>query len=226
MISDEGYVVSIWKDPDWTSNDIIRFLKPQVKPLKIGHAGTLDPFASGILIVCIGKMTKKVSFFMNEEKEYLVKIKFGKRTDTLDRTGKVTKKKKYIQYSDDKLLKVLNSYIGDIDQIPPMYSALKKDGKRLYELARNGISIDRKPRKITIKNIDLIQNGNDFIIINVVCGKGTYIRSLARDLAQDLNTEGYVEELTRTRIGEYDKISSINVKEFKGWLQSKQHSMN
>ena len=226
MISDEGYVVSIWKDPDWTSNDIIRFLKPQVKPLKIGHAGTLDPFASGILIVCIGKMTKKVSFFMNEEKEYLVKIKFGKRTDTLDRTGKVTKKKKYIQYSDDKLLKVLNSYIGNIDQIPPMYSALKKDGKRLYELARNGISIDRKPRKITIKNIDLIQNGNDFIIINVVCGKGTYIRSLARDLAQDLNTEGYVEELTRTRIGEYDKISSINVKEFKGWLQSKQHSMN
>ena len=124
------------------------------------------------------------------------------------------------------MLKVLNSYIGDIDQIPPMYSALKKDGKRLYELARNGISIDRKPRKITIKNIDLIQNGNDFIIINVVCGKGTYIRSLARDLAQDLNTEGYVEELTRTRIGEYDKISSINVKEFKGWLQSKQHSMN
>ena len=226
MISDEGYVVSIWKDPDWTSNDIIRFLKPQVKPLKIGHAGTLDPFASGILIVCIGKMTKKVSFFMSEEKEYLVKIKFGKRTDTLDRTGKVTKKKKYIQYSDDKLLKVLNSYIGDIDQIPPMFSALKKDGKRLYELARNGISIDRKPRKITIKNIDLIQNGNDFIIINVVCGKGTYIRSLARDLAQDLNTEGYVEELTRTRIGEYDKISSINVKEFKGWLQSKQHSMN
>ena len=226
MISKEGYVVSIWKDPDWTSNDIIRFLKPQVKPLKIGHAGTLDPFASGILIVCIGKMTKKVSFFMDEEKEYLVKIKFGKRTDTLDKTGKVTKKKKYIQCSNDKLSKVLNSYIGYIDQIPPMYSALKKDGKRLYELARKGISIERNPRKIRIKNIDLIQNGNDFVIINVLCGKGTYIRSLARDLAQDLNTEGYVEELTRTRIGKYDKTSSINVKEFKDWLQSKQHSMN
>ena len=226
MISNEGYVVSIWKDPDWTSNDIIRFLKPQVKPLKIGHAGTLDPFASGILIVCIGKMTKKVSFFMDEEKEYLVKIKFGKRTDTLDKTGKITKKKKYTQYSDDALLKVLNSYIGDIDQIPPMYSALKKDGKRLYELARKGINVERNPRTIRIKNIDLIQNGNDFIVINVLCGKGTYIRSLARDLAQDLNTEGYVEELTRTRIGEYDKISSINVKEFKDWLQSKQHSMS
>ena len=107
-----------------------------------------------------------------------------------------------------------------------MFSALKKDGKRLYELARKGITVDRKPRKINIKNIDLMENGKDFIIINVTCGKGTYIRSLARDLALDLNTEGYVEELTRTRIGEYDKSSSINVKEFKDWLQSKQHSMN
>ena len=226
MISDTGFVVSIWKDPDWTSNDIIRFLKPQVKPLKIGHAGTLDPFASGVLVVCIGKMTKKVSFFMNEEKEYLVKIKFGKRTDTLDCTGKVTKEKKYNQCSDDYLLKIFDSYIGEINQIPPMFSALKKEGKRLYELARKGITIKRNPRKIIIKNIDLIENGTDFIIINVTCGKGTYIRSLARDLALDLNTEGYVEELIRTRVGEYDKSSSINVKEFKDWLQSKQHSMN
>ena len=226
MISNDGYIVSIWKDPDWTSNDIIRFLKPQVKPLKIGHAGTLDPFASGILIVCVGKMTKKVSFFMDEEKEYLVKIKFGKRTDTLDCTGKVTKEKKYNQSTDENLLKVFDSYLGEINQIPPMFSALKKDGKRLYELARKGITVDRKPRKINIKNIDLMENGKDFIIINVTCGKGTYIRSLARDLAQDLNTEGYVEELTRTRIGEYDKSSSINVKEFKDWLQSKQHLTN
>ncbi len=226
MISDNGYIVSIWKEPDWTSNDIIKFLKPQVRPLKIGHAGTLDPFASGVLIVCVGKMTKKVSFFMEEEKEYTVKIKFGKRTDTLDLTGKVINKKKYVQLDDKNLLKVLNNFIGKINQIPPMYSALKQNGKRLYSLARKGIIVDREPRKVRIKKIDLIENNEDNIIIKVLCGKGTYIRSLARDLAHKLNTEGYVEELTRNRIGEYDQNSSINVKEFKDWLQSKQHLMN
>tara|TARA_A100001011_G_scaffold229353_1_gene237477 strand:- start:1938 stop:2618 length:681 start_codon:yes stop_codon:yes gene_type:complete len=226
MISDNGYIVSIWKEPDWTSNDIIKFLKPQVRPLKIGHAGTLDPFASGVLIVCVGKMTKKVSFFMEEEKEYTVKIKFGKRTDTLDLTGKVINEKKYVQLDDKNLLKVLNNFIGKINQIPPMYSALKQNGKRLYSLARKGIIVDREPRKVRIKKIDLIENNEDNIIIKVLCGKGTYIRSLARDLAHKLNTEGYVEELTRNRIGEYDQNSSINVKEFKDWLQSKQHLMN
>ena len=148
MISDNGYIVSIWKEPDWTSNDIIKFLKPQVRPLKIGHAGTLDPFASGVLIVCVGKMTKKVSFFMEEEKEYTVKIKFGKRTDTLDLTGKVINQKKYVKLDDKKLLKVLNSFIGKINQIPPMYSALKQNGQRLYSLARKGITVDREPRKV------------------------------------------------------------------------------
>ena len=226
MISDNGYIVSIWKEPDWTSNDIIKFLKPQVRPLKIGHAGTLDPFASGVLIVCVGKMTKKVSFFMEEEKEYTVKIKFGKRTDTLDLTGKVINEKKYVQLDDKKLLKVLNNFIGKINQIPPMYSALKQNGKRLYSLARKGITVDREPRKVRIKKIDLIENNKDNIIIKVLCGKWTYIRSLARDLAHKLNTEGYVEELTRNRIGEYDQNSSINVREFKDWLQSKQHLMN
>jgi tRNA pseudouridine55 synthase len=219
----DGYIMSIWKQPDWTSNDIIKYLKPFIRPLKVGHAGTLDPFAEGVLVLCVGKMTKSVSLMMDCEKEYIVNIIFGKRTDTLDLTGKITKIKECKPLKLNNIKSALELFKGETYQIPPMFSALRQKGKRLYTLARKGISVKREPRKIIIHNIELISY-NDFTIkIKVICGKGTYIRSLARDIGHKLDTEAYVESLIRTRVGSYDKKASIDAEDFKVWLQSQQH---
>ena len=226
MIDKSGYIVSIWKEPDWTSNDVIKYLKPFIRPLKVGHAGTLDPFAEGVLVLCTGSMTKEVSNVMNYQKEYMVDIQFGKRTDTLDCTGKITEVKQCQHLQEDNVRHILNQFIGEINQIPPMYSALKYKGKRLYALARKGIAVKREPRKIFISNIQLISSNSDSISIQVECGKGTYIRSLARDVAHKLDTEGYVKKLVRTRIGDFNKQSSINVEDFKHWLLYQQHIKN
>lgn len=226
MNNSNGYIVSVWKKPTWTSNDVIKYLKPFIRPLKVGHTGTLDPFAEGVLVLCTGKMTKKVTTIMDYEKEYLVNIQFGKRTDTLDSTGKVTVIKKYKPLDLKGVNKVLNSFKGETDQVPPMYSALKYKGKRLYSLARKGITVNRKPRKIFIHNIKLISYDDFSIKIKVLCEKGTYIRSLARDIGHKLNTEAYVESLIRTRVGYFDKKASISAEDFKVWLLSQQHIQN
>ena len=226
MENKEGYIVSVWKRPDWTSNDIIKYLKPFIRPLKVGHAGTLDPFAEGILVVCTGKMTKKVSSIMEMEKEYVVDIVLGKRTDTLDSTGKITARTKCPSLNVKIIDKVLNQFIGEIDQIPPMFSALKHKGKRMYSLARKGIKIKQNPRKIIIHSIELLSYKDNFISIKVICGKGTYIRSLARDIGHKLNTEGYVDSLVRSRVGSFDRLASISAEDLKLWLQSQQHITN
>jgi len=219
-------IVSIWKKPDWTSNDIIKYIKPFISPSKVGHAGTLDPFAEGVLVVCIGKMTKQVSKIMEFKKEYHVKIQFGHRTDTLDHTGNITKTRKYQYNSDAHIISILDTFLGEINQIPPMFSALKHKGKRLYNLARKGITIKREARKVFIESINLLKSNKNSIKISVVCGKGTYIRSLARDIAHKLGTEGYVLELIRTKVGDFNKENSINVKDFKDWLLYQRHSLN
>ena len=226
MNNNDGYIVSIWKRPDWTSNDIVKYLKPFIRPLKVGHAGTLDPFAEGVLVLCTGKMTKQVSTVMDSEKEYLVDIKCGKRTDTLDSTGEVTKIKECKPLETQKITKVLNLFKGEIDQIPPMYSALKHKGKRLYSLARKGIQVPRQARKVLINNIELLSHDDSSIRIKVLCGKGTYIRSLARDIGHKLDTEAYVQNLTRNRVGCFDKKASISAEDFKIWLLSQQHIQN
>ena len=226
MIDNNGYIISIWKKPDWTSNDVVKYVKPFIRPLKVGHAGTLDPFAEGILVLCTGKMTKQVAHIMDCNKEYLVDIKFGERTDTLDCTGKVTKIKSCKKLDRLNVENILNQFVGETYQIPPMYSALKHEGKRLYSLARKGIRVKRDPRKIFISNIQLISCSSNSISIQVECGKGTYIRSLARDIAHKLDTEGYVTKLVRTRIGEFDKQVSINVKDFKNWLLYQKNIQN
>ena len=219
----DDFIVSIWKEIDWTSNDIIRYIKPFISPLKVGHAGTLDPFAEGVLVVCIGKMTKEVNKIMELKKEYYVKIQFGARTNTLDHTGKITKTKKYTYNNESHINSILSTFLGETDQIPPMFSALKHKGQRLYNLARKGMSVKRSSRKIFIDSIDLLKNNKDSIEISVVCGKGTYIRSLARDIASKLNTEGYVLELIRTKVGAFNRENSINVKDFRDWLSYRQH---
>ena len=221
-----GYIVSIWKQSEWTSNDIIKYLKPFIRPLKVGHAGTLDPFAEGILVLCTGRMTKKVSSIMENEKEYLVDIQFGRRTDTLDPTGEITIVKECKPLSLETINEALSYFKGEINQIHPMYSALKHKGKRLYSLARKGIKVSRESRKVFIYNIELISYDASSIKIKVLCGKGTYIRSLARDIAYKLDTEGYVKKLVRTRIGCFDEQTSISAEDFKVWLLSQRHIQN
>ena len=214
-------VIPVWKPVDWTSFDVVKILRSQIKPAKVGHAGTLDPFAEGVLMLCTGKYTKQVESFMDKEKEYLAKIQLGFETDTLDPTGKVVRTADVPELSENEINIVLKEFIGKINQEPPMFSALKVNGQPLYKLARKGINIPRKNRAVTIYDIQLINFTKNTIILKVVCGRGTYIRSLAKDIAENLNTVGHLASLKRTRIGEYNQTSCITVKDLSKWISAR-----
>ena len=211
-------ILPIWKPRNITSYDVIRSIKKFIGKDKIGHCGTLDPFAEGLLIICIGKLTKEISTYMNKQKKYKAVIKLGEETDTLDCTGKVINSIKPEEISIDRIQKVLNNFIGDIKQIPPYFSAKKIHGVKLYTLARKDIFIRRRPSKVSIYNIKLESYKNNKLTLIILCGKGTYIRSLARDISYSLNTCGYLEELERMEIGAYNKDNSIKLEEVKKCL--------
>jgi len=203
QFAEQGLVLNIRKPIGWTSNDVIRFVKHRVRD-KVGHAGTLDPFADGVLLICVGKATKKVAELMALEKEYVTTIQFGMETDTLDISGVVTHKAN----GRDKLTirqvkQVMPQFIGDILQAPPTFSAIRVDGKRAYQLAREGRDVNLEKRRVKIHSIDALDMQGTRLTLKVRCSKGTYIRSLARDLAFALETAAFVRKLTRTRIGEY-----------------------
>jgi tRNA pseudouridine55 synthase len=214
-------IIPIWKPIDWTSFDVVKKIRSQIKPAKVGHTGTLDPFAEGVLILCSGDFTKKVELFMQEEKEYIAEIQLGIETDTLDRTGKIVKTANIPNLSEDKINKVLKYFIGSIMQKPPMFSALKVNGQPLYKSARKGINIPRKKRVVSIYDIELIDFSKDIIKLKVTSGKGTYIRSLAKDIAVKLNTVGHLVTLKRTRVGGYDKKNCIKVEDFPKWISAR-----
>lgn len=211
-------IVNVWKPIGWTSFDVVKKIKGIVKPSKVGHAGTLDPFAEGVLVICIGRMTKKVESLMDHEKEYIATIQLGSETDTLDTEGKVVKRAKVTPLSNKKIESILNTFLGESKQIPPMYSALKVNGKRLYELAREGKVIERKPRNIIIEEIELLENNKDSLKIRVKCGRGTYIRVLGSDIASAMNTVGFLKSLVRTQVGEFRQEDSIAVENVAEWL--------
>ncbi len=213
-------IVNVWKPIGWTSFDVVKKIRGSVKPSKVGHAGTLDPFAEGVLVICIGRMTKKVESLMDHEKEYVATIQLGAETDTLDTEGKVIKEAKITPLSNKKIGSLLSTFLGKSDQIPPMYSALKVNGKRLYELAREGKVIERKPRKITITEIELLDNNKDSLKIRVKCGRGTYIRVLASDIANAMNTVGFLKSLVRTQVGDFKQEDSIPVENVAEWLSA------
>jgi tRNA pseudouridine55 synthase len=213
-------IVNVWKPIGWTSFDVVKKIRGSVKPSKVGHAGTLDPFAEGVLVICIGRMTKKVESLMDHEKEYVATIQLGAETDTLDTEGKVIKEAKITPLSNKKIESLLSTFLGKSDQIPPMYSALKVNGKRLYELAREGKVIERKPRKITITEIELLDNNKDSLKIRVKCGRGTYIRVLASDIANAMNTVGFLKSLVRTQVGDFKQEDSIPVENVAEWLSA------
>ena len=213
-------ILLVKKKINMTSYEVVKFLKQKFKVKKIGHAGTLDPFASGLLIVGINEGTKILPYFENEVKEYVAILTLGKLTDTYDKTGKVIKKKKISKHSKKEIKNVLNSFKKKYLQIPPIYSALKINGKHLYEYARKNIKVDinKKIREQKIYNIKLIYNNLKNICFQVKCNKGTYIRSLGVDIASKLHELGFLSYLKRIRIGKYElhdakSIFKINEKD-------------
>ncbi|NQU67676.1 MAG: tRNA pseudouridine(55) synthase TruB [Candidatus Marinimicrobia bacterium] len=214
------HVQGFWKPTGLTSFDVIRKLKTYIKNVKIGHSGTLDPFAEGVLIICFGKATSQVERLMNLNKTYIGTIQLGETTDTLDTEGKITDSQPIPAISDELINSVLSEFTGDISQIPPMYSALKKNGVPLYKLARKGKIVPREPRKISIYKNRLISYSRDKITFEVECGRGTYIRTLASDISIKLGTVGYLIKLVRTKIGIFDETNSIRVENIPQWIST------
>jgi len=208
------HIINIDKPMDLTSFDVGQKVRYTTRIKKVGHAGTLDPFATGVLIILTGKNTKRQSEFMDMPKTYDAEILLGNRTDTGDRTGTITESATVPDLSEAMILSALAEFQGDIEQIPPMYSAKKVNGQKLYKLARKGKVIERKPSIVSIYNIELTSWSSDQINIRVNCGRGTYIRVLAEDIAQKLGTLAHVKELKRTAIGDYRVEDALSIPEF------------
>jgi len=205
-------VINVLKPPGMTSHDVVSFLRKLLQLKKIGHSGTLDPAASGVLPVFIGKATKAIEFFMDDEKEYIAEMRLGITTDTGDLEGNI-KNIKPVNITKLDLKETLKRFTGDISQLPPMYSAVRYRGKKLYELARQGIVVERKPRIVKIHSLELIDYSFESAIIKVTCSKGTYIRTLCEDIGNMLGCGACLSCLVRTRSGAFKIESSFTLEE-------------
>lgn len=213
-------VINIYKEKGFTSHDVVNIVRKKLGKIKTGHTGTLDPDAMGVLPICVGKATKLSEYIASSIKEYKAIVSLGKTTTTQDGSGEVIKEKK-VNCSEDNIKKVVNCFKGEIMQTPPMYSAIKIGGKKLYELAREGKEIERKQRKITIYNIEItrfIDNQN--FEIKVLCSKGTYIRTLCNDIGQALGCGAYMSYLLRTRTGNFYIDNAIKLDDIDKFLQN------
>ncbi|MCA4776271.1 tRNA pseudouridine(55) synthase TruB [Empedobacter stercoris] len=213
----DGHVFLIDKPLDWTSFDVVNKIRWNIrkaynlKKIKVGHAGTLDPKATGLLLVCTGKWTKRIDEFQAQEKTYTGTIKLGVTTPTYDLESEENEIFPTEHITEEIIHETTKQFIGEIEQFPPMHSAIKVDGKRLYELARDGQEIERKARKVNILDFKITKINLPFVDFEVNCSKGTYIRSLAYDFGKALNSGGYLTALRRTKIGEFDVINSENL---------------
>jgi tRNA pseudouridine55 synthase len=216
---EEGRILLINKPMHWTSFDVVRKIRHLTRTRKVGHAGTLDPLATGLLIVCTGKFTKRINEFMAKEKAYSGSMILGATTPTYDLEREPGNFKEFDSISINTIQDAVITFTGEILQIPPAHSAIKKDGKRVYELARKGIEVKLEPRKIFIKDFQLINIEMPKIMFGVVCSTGTYIRSLAHDFGAHLGCGAYLSSLVRTRIGEFDLAESMTIDEFEQSLK-------
>ena len=206
-------ILNLNKPIGWTSFDVVKKIRGIVKEKKVGHGGTLDPFAEGVLILGTSKDTKNLTAITQMDKEYETVIKIGETTETLDTESEVTLRKDIPVLNRTLIKDILESFLGKTLQTPPMFSAKKVNGKRLYTLARKNIVIERDPVEINIKKISLLSFTKDSISISVTCSKGTYIRVLGKDIAERLNTVGYLTSLTRTRVGSYLIKDSLSIEQ-------------
>jgi len=206
-------VINIFKNKGMTSFDVVRKIKFLASEKKVGHTGTLDPEATGVLPVCLGKATKIIDYIMDSRKVYEVKLLLGTKTTTYDLEGEVVEKKETEHLTEDEVSKVVLSFIGEYNQVPPMYSALKKNGVRLYELARQGIEIEREARRINIFNISNLKVDLPYVYMKIACSKGTYIRSLCYDIGEKLNVGGAMAELNRSETSVFKQENSVNIED-------------
>lgn len=216
----KGEILVFDKPLDWTSFDLVHKVrysicrKLNIRKLKVGHAGTLDPKATGILILCTGKATSKIETLQADEKEYIATLKFGATTPSFDLESAEDRHYDTSHISMALLSEVLQKFTGTISQVPPDFSAVKIEGKRAYEYARNGISVEIKPKILEVKEIEVLSFALPEVKLRIVCGKGTYIRALARDIGEAMVCGAYLTGLRRTRVGDYDLSQAIDLAEF------------
>lgn len=211
---EEGKVLLIDKPLRWTSFDVVRKIRNLIRIKKVGHAGTLDPLATGLLIVCTGKFTKRINEYMAQEKEYTGCITLGAITPTFDLESEPENFKPFNQLSDAEINNATAAFTGEILQIPPIHSAIKQQGKAVYLKARKGEEVILEPRKITIHSFEITQINLPHVHFKVVCSTGTYIRSLANDFGAALGCGGYLSELRRTRIGNFNVSDAQTIEQF------------
>ena len=206
-------VLNIFKPKGMSSFDAVRVVKKVAGTGKVGHTGTLDPEATGVLPICIGRATKIIDYIMDSEKVYEVTLKLGIRTTTYDLEGEVLEERDPSHLTEEEILNSINSFKGEYSQIPPMYSALKQNGVRLYELARKGIEVERKGRLINIHNLEDIKINNPYISMKFTCSKVTYIRSLCYDIGEKLGVFATMTQLNRAKTSVFSQEKSININE-------------
>lgn len=216
-------IYSIYKPVGWTSFDVVKKIKGITRERKVGHAGTLDPFAEGVLIIGTGKDTKQLSYISSSKKSYRATLKLGKTTETLDNEGPIVQTKNVPDFNIVEVEKVLSTFKGDYIQTPPMYSAKRVNGVRLYKLARKNIKVAREPINVEISDISLNNYANKEVDFSVTCSKGTYIRVLGQDIAIKLKTIGYLTKLVRIKVGEYNIDDSTSIKSFEEKWKSIDH---
>ncbi|MCI6498450.1 MAG: tRNA pseudouridine(55) synthase TruB [Lachnospiraceae bacterium] len=212
-------ILNIYKEKGYTSHDVVAKLRGILKTKKIGHTGTLDPDAQGVLPVCVGRATKLCDMLTDKDKAYETVMLLGKTTDTQDITGSVLSESELGEdITTEKVTEVINSFVGEYMQVPPMYSALKVNGKKLYELARSGIEVERKARKVYIHSIEIKDISLPRVTMTVNCSKGTYIRTLCYDIGETLGVGGCMEELLRIKSGQFEINDSMKIDDVKKYV--------
>ncbi len=208
-----GEILLLDKPLDWTSFDVVKKVRNTLRVKKVGHAGTLDPLATGLLILCTGKYTKRIDEIQGQEKEYTGTIRLGEVTPSYDRETEVTETRDISHLTREAIEAAANTFVGTIEQVPPIYSAVMVDGKRAYDLARKGKSAELKARTITINAFDITAIEGAEVHFRVICTKGTYIRSLAHDLGEKLGCGAHLSSLVRTRIGDYKLADALTIED-------------
>lgn len=221
----EGALILVDKPLEWTSFDVVNkirwCLRRTCGKIKVGHAGTLDPLATGLIIVCVGKWTKQIEMYMGQEKEYIASVCFGASTPSFDRETEVDQTYPFQQVTKPLLEDVLSRFTGDIRQIPPRYSAIRVDGVRAYKNARKGTEIDMPPREVFVRKMEILDFKLPDVELKITCGKGTYIRSLANDIGEACGSGAYLAGLRRTAIGNYRVDDANKMDDLVAFLQDK-----
>lgn len=229
MNPQEGEILSFNKPYEWTSFNVVACVRNllrrrlKTKKIKVGHAGTLDPLATGVLLVCTGKATKRIEELQSHTKEYIATLKLGATTPSFDKETEEDAVYPTEHITRELLDETLKKFLGSIEQVPPTYSAVKVNGKRAYEFARTGRDVELKAKTLVIDEIEVMScNLPSEVVIRVVCSKGTYIRALARDIGQALGSGAYLTDLMRTRIGDYRLADCMDIKDFPEWLDKQE----